>query len=392
MFVLFNHNLQLALKLTKSERNHAFDYLVNKIKVDRETFRYFLTYLNAKDRGVERLVYATLCNSRHWFILKKIKETDFVYRREGGLRLSERSKYSKNSKIVTLVTICKDILSENRKDFFERMVESANSQSIGKNKIEHIVIDAYSKDGTQEYLEELASNGKIDYWVSESDKGIYNAMNKGPDFAYGDYILYLNSDDYLSDNAVESLSKAIDDNNVSYAFADAYKVNENEEKVGKHIGDINKVYFGAPYCHQTLLVKSDCFRNVKFDESYQITMWKYALELHEFGYKNQYVKDFLAYFRVGGISTDTKHEEKFKSEQNEIKKCYIVPRLNLDYQEYEFINHFFRRWSLAEFNVSGKNIRTKIHNMRKDNNEFVTGFCVAVDELTDINAMENVTG
>jgi glycosyltransferase involved in cell wall biosynthesis len=387
MFVLFNHNVQMAIKLPKEERLSALDYLQNTLSQDREIYRYLLTYLNNKERSVERLVYATICNSKTWSILIKIKETDFVKRVEGGRRLSEREKYSNGAKITTLVTICKDILSEGRQSFFNRMIESSKNQTIGRENIEHIVIDADSEDGTKAYLNELVEEGLIDYWVSESDTGIYNAMNKGPDFAYGDYILYLNSDDYISNDAVEILTEAIEDNSTDYAFANAYKVDESEKKVGMHIGDINKVYFGAPYCHQTLLVKIDCFSNVKFDENYKITMWKYALQLHEIGYTSHYIQEYLAYFRVGGISTDTKHEKMFKAEQDEIKENYIVPRLNLSYQEYEYINHFFRKWPTEGFDVDRAVIKQKIDEMHNVSDKFMKGFSVAVKELTDMNKL-----
>lgn len=66
--------------------------------------------------------------------------------------------------------------------------------------IEYIIIDGGSKDGSAELIRENAD--KIDCWVSESDTGIYNAMNKGVLRATGEYVLFLNSGDYLADNDV----------------------------------------------------------------------------------------------------------------------------------------------------------------------------------------------
>ncbi len=56
---------------------------------------------------------------------------------------------------------------------------------------EYIVIDGGSTDGSKEYIEQHSD--KLAYWVSEKDKGIYNAMNKGIIKAGGDYLLFLNS-------------------------------------------------------------------------------------------------------------------------------------------------------------------------------------------------------
>lgn len=64
-------------------------------------------------------------------------------------------------------------------------------------KLEFIVIDGGSKDGSKEYIESKSS--KIDYWISEPDSGVYHAMNKGLKVAKGDFCLFLNSGDYLKD-------------------------------------------------------------------------------------------------------------------------------------------------------------------------------------------------
>lgn len=66
--------------------------------------------------------------------------------------------------------------------------------------IEYIVIDGGSTDGSKEYLE--THQDSLSYWVSEPDKGIYNAMNKGIDQATGDYLLFLNSGDSFNNNEV----------------------------------------------------------------------------------------------------------------------------------------------------------------------------------------------
>lgn len=78
-------------------------------------------------------------------------------------------------------------------------MKSIVSQS-GRKSFEWIVIDGGSTDGGKDFLEKNSHH--IDYWVSEEDKGIYNAMNKGIKQAHGEYILFLNSGDVLFENNI----------------------------------------------------------------------------------------------------------------------------------------------------------------------------------------------
>ena len=80
----------------------------------------------------------------------------------------------------------------------ENTIQSVVSQTC--NDYEYIVIDGGSTDGSVDVIKKYAS--KISYWISERDKGIYHAMNKGIDKATGDYCLFLNSGDTLFNNEV----------------------------------------------------------------------------------------------------------------------------------------------------------------------------------------------
>jgi len=75
--------------------------------------------------------------------------------------------------------------------------------------IEIIVIDGGSADGTVELLRDYGCH--IDYWLSEPDNGIYEAMNKGLQAALGDYVLHLNAGDRLRQVPLEVLRKCLDD-------------------------------------------------------------------------------------------------------------------------------------------------------------------------------------
>lgn len=86
----------------------------------------------------------------------------------------------------------------NNREGLRKTIESVICQSF--SDYEYIIIDGGSTDGSKELIE-LYQN-KVTYWISETDKGIYNAMNKGIKTGKGDYCLFLNSGDWLVNSTV----------------------------------------------------------------------------------------------------------------------------------------------------------------------------------------------
>ena len=89
-------------------------------------------------------------------------------------------------------------INRNNADGLDKTIQSVISQSY--EDFEYIVIDGNSTDHSIDIIKKYNSN--INYWVSETDKGIYNAMNKGIAKANGNYVLFLNSGDYLVNSDV----------------------------------------------------------------------------------------------------------------------------------------------------------------------------------------------
>lgn len=88
-------------------------------------------------------------------------------------------------------------INYNNCDGLTRTIDSIVRQTSGE--FEWIVIDGSSTDGSKDLIQQ--NNQYITYWVSEKDKGIYNAMNKGLQCAHGEYCLFLNSGDWLANNS-----------------------------------------------------------------------------------------------------------------------------------------------------------------------------------------------
>jgi len=107
-------------------------------------------------------------------------------RLEGGKRMHSGARPV--SPFVSIITVVFNAARE--------LVPLMNSVFAHQNdQVEFLVIDGGSKDGTLELLR--ASDARIDYWMSEPDGGIYDAMNKGISAAHGEYLLHLNAGDKL---------------------------------------------------------------------------------------------------------------------------------------------------------------------------------------------------
>ena len=99
--------------------------------------------------------------------------------------------------LISIITVVK-----NNEKYLEETIQSIINQKF-KN-FEYIIIDGKSTDRTLEIIKKY--NTEIDYWISEDDKGIYDAFNKGINIANGELIGFVNSDDVLTPNALEILN------------------------------------------------------------------------------------------------------------------------------------------------------------------------------------------
>lgn len=124
------------------------------------------------------------------------KEIMSIYMNKcGGLRNKGITKKSMDGKL--LVTIITPVF--NGKLFLAETIKSVLGQTY--ENIEYIVIDGGSTDGSFEMIRKYED--KLDYWLSEPDSGMYDAINKGLKIASGDILAYLNSDDLYFPNSVE---------------------------------------------------------------------------------------------------------------------------------------------------------------------------------------------
>lgn len=190
----------------------------------------------------------------------------------------------------------------------QQCIDSVAHQTYMNREL--IIIDGGSKDGTVDLLK--ANRERISYWISEPDKGIYNAWNKGLSQAKGDWICFLGADDFLWDaHVLERMSKQLEklppDIRVAYAQIMLLKMNgESLYTVGEPWEQI-KLRFRQVMCipHPGTMHRRELFeQHGKFDESFHIA-GDYELLLRELKLTEAcFISDVvLTGMRQGGISS-----------------------------------------------------------------------------------------
>ena len=190
----------------------------------------------------------------------------------------------------------------------EDAILSVASQSY--NNIEHIVIDGASTDGTRAVLDRYRN--KLSYVISEPDRGIYDAMNKGLRIASGDVIGFLHSDDiYMGDDVIADVINTITAHKVDAVFGDlVYVMPQNLDKVVRYYESKSftpkLLAKGCMPAHPTLFFrkyvyeKYGCF---KIDYEIAADFEFVARVFGNGGTSFHYMPKVLVKMRTGGTST-----------------------------------------------------------------------------------------
>jgi len=186
-------------------------------------------------------------------------------------------------------------------------------------EFEYIVIDGGSTDGSAVYIADHKEH--FDYWVSEPDLGIYNAMNKGIVKASGEYLLFLNSGDHFYD--LDVLKKNL--NNIELKdiiYFDLHFYGDDSSYIEKYPDRLSFSFFlHASLPHPATLIRSSLFKQFGYyDESLKIVSdWKFFIETickHNCSYIK--INDVLTTFHLDGISSDTKNKPLILNERNKV--------------------------------------------------------------------------
>jgi glycosyltransferase involved in cell wall biosynthesis len=226
----------------------------------------------------------------------------------GGLRIKGIIKNSQeNMHLITVVTVVR-----NGEKTLEETILSIINQTY--TNIEYIIIDGASTDGTLDIIKKYEE--KIDYWISEADKGIYDAMNKGIDLATGKFLIFMNTGDIFFSKYVINIfvSKVIDLNSIYYG--DAMYVNNYLIEKTFRGGIFNKYRLALTnICHQTIFYPKIIYKKYKYNINFKyLADWVYNMMLFK-RYKFVYINQIIAFYDNSGVSVsnrDLTFEKKYK--------------------------------------------------------------------------------
>ncbi len=162
---------------------------------------------------------------------------------------------------ISVVTVCYNAVND-----IEKTILSVINQTYPN--VEYLIIDGGSTDGTMDVVNKYKD--KIDVIVSEPDKGIYDAMNKGAKLSRGIYVQFLNAGDILFDNNVFStLFNDIECDEVDVLYGDiVYVMNYGRfYKKPEPIDNFRKTF---PIAHPATFVNKKILKTLRFDTKYRI--------------------------------------------------------------------------------------------------------------------------
>jgi glycosyltransferase involved in cell wall biosynthesis len=212
--------------------------------------------------------------------------------------------------LITVVTVVM-----NGEKFLEETILSIINQTY--DNVEYIIIDGGSSDGTLGIIRKYEQ--AIDYWISENDKGIYDAMNKGISLATGEWINFINADDYLASEdviqkVIENLPHVSPSCSIVYGSLNLVKDSGESLYIIKTPAELAKrqlktrmsVPHQSQFCRlSSLKMMGGYKRHYKISGDYEMTIR--LLKHHELHYIDNLI---VASMRIGGVSSSPENSLK----------------------------------------------------------------------------------
>lgn len=217
----------------------------------------------------------------------------------------------------------------NGEDVLEKTIQSVKHQTYAN--IEYLVIDGQSKDKTVEIIKKYETD--ISKWISEPDKGLYDAMNKGLRMATGDFVLFLNAgDNFVNDKVLEKVFSKYDAE-TDVLYGEVMMVDEKRQPIGTRTEittrklpkqlDWKSMKLGMVVCHQAFIPRRTlCPFYIENNLSADID---WVIEILKKSRKNINTEIIIADFLVGGVSKQ-RHNQSLKNRYTILQKHFgVIP-------------------------------------------------------------------
>lgn len=238
--------------------------------------------------------------------------------------------------LVSVITI-----TYNAERFLKNTMESVLNQS--NKDFEYLIIDGKSKDGTTNIIQQYPnqkydsfeaamqrgeeSHGKV-VWISEPDKGLYDAMNKGLHLAKGGFVWFINSGDKIYDvTTMQQIADTYAQNTpCDVIYGQSIIINEDESikgerhKIAPKVLTMRSLLNGLVVCHQSILVRKEIAPD--YDLQYRIAAdYDWTCKVLAKSQKNCYIDQYISKFMVAGISSQQR--KKAWKERYRIMKTHF---------------------------------------------------------------------
>ena len=203
--------------------------------------------------------------------------------------------------LLSIITVC-----YNAEKTIQRTIDSVRKQKT--IDVEYIIVDGSSIDSSYRLVRN--SSDIVDISLSEEDDGLYDAMNKGVNMSSGKYLMFLNADDILKENAIEYILKEIKLNNSDIIYGAIELLNSEKGSLNKYL-DINynkfKSFLFLTPPHPGYIMKSSIFKIIGgFDTTFTIAS-DFDLQLKAWRYAKSYkrIDKTLVQMTLGGFSNSS---------------------------------------------------------------------------------------